>query len=89
LEATVMRLRDALAPLILTQYENGETRVPDLDQLVLAASEAKSLAGFLTELALDPPSSTTNSAAPHSSKTTTSYSAPSTPPKGSNGTAST
>ena len=38
-------------------YVDGATRLRDLDQLVAAAGQATSLDGFLTDLALDPPSS--------------------------------
>jgi hypothetical protein len=44
--------------LIQAHYPDGLARLPDLDVLTDAASEASSLAGFLAEPALDPPAST-------------------------------
>ena len=60
----VERLRNALVPLIRAHYPDGAARLPDLDQLVSAATEATSLSTFLAELALDPPSSSADYAGP-------------------------
>jgi DNA helicase-2/ATP-dependent DNA helicase PcrA len=60
----VERLRHALVPLVRAHYPDGAARLPDLDQLVSAATEASSLSIFLAELALDPPSSSADYAGP-------------------------
>jgi DNA helicase-2/ATP-dependent DNA helicase PcrA len=57
-------LRDALAPLIRAHYLDGEVRLRDLEQLVATAAQARDLASFLAELALDPPSSSADYAGP-------------------------
>lgn len=58
------RLRDALAPLIKMRYPDGPVRLVDLDQLVAAARESADLAHFISELALDPPQSSSDLAGP-------------------------
>ncbi len=57
-------LRNAVSPLIRAHYVDGATRLRDLDQLVAAAGQATSLDSFLTDLALDPPSSSADYAGP-------------------------
>jgi DNA helicase-2/ATP-dependent DNA helicase PcrA len=54
----VDRIRSAVRPLIQSHYADGLARLPDLDVLTEAASEASTLASFLADLALDPPAST-------------------------------
>ena len=60
----VERLRNALVPLIRAHYPDSAARLPDLDQLVVAATQATSLSTFLAEIALDPPSSSADYAGP-------------------------
>jgi DNA helicase-2/ATP-dependent DNA helicase PcrA len=56
----------ALAPLIRLRYPDGAVRVEDLDQLALAARGATDLRHFVSELVLDPPSSSADFAGrPH------------------------
>ncbi|MEJ7568471.1 MAG: ATP-dependent helicase [Gaiellaceae bacterium] len=61
---TVERLHKALVPVIRAHYPDGPARVGDLDQLTAAAAHASSLSGFLSDLALDPPSSSADYAKP-------------------------
>jgi DNA helicase II / ATP-dependent DNA helicase PcrA len=64
--ARVERLCAALAPLIRLRYADGAIRVGDLDQLVAAAKGAQDVRHFVSELVLDPPSSSAALAvAPH------------------------
>ncbi|MEY2433707.1 MAG: ATP-dependent helicase UvrD/PcrA [Acidimicrobiaceae bacterium] len=56
--AAVERVRAWLEPMIERRYANASARIADLDALGVAASSAASLERFLTELVLDPPSST-------------------------------
>ena len=59
------RLRDALAPIIKVRYPDGALRLADLDQLVAAARESSAeLRHFVSELVLDPPSSSADLAGP-------------------------
>ena len=53
----VERLCAAITPLIRLHYPDGALRVTDLDQLVLAARGAEDVSHFVSELVLDPPSS--------------------------------
>ena len=62
--AAVDRLRTWLEPIIERQHPNATARIADLDALAVAASSAPSLERFLTELVLDPPSSTGELAGP-------------------------
>ncbi len=60
----VEALGDALAPLIRLRYPDGALRVSDLDQLLRAAGAAGDLRKFVSELVLDPPSSSADLAGP-------------------------
>jgi DNA helicase-2/ATP-dependent DNA helicase PcrA len=60
----VERLCAAIAPLIRLHYPDGAVRVCDLDQLALAARGAKDVRHFVSELVLDPPSSSADFAGP-------------------------
>lgn len=62
--ARVERLCAALAPLIRLRYADGAIRVGDLDQLVAAAQGAQDVRHFVSELVLDPPSSSAAHAVP-------------------------
>jgi DNA helicase-2/ATP-dependent DNA helicase PcrA len=62
--ARVERLCAALAPLIRLRYADGTIRVGDLDQLVAAAQGAQDVRHFVSELVLDPPSSSAALAVP-------------------------
>jgi DNA helicase II / ATP-dependent DNA helicase PcrA len=62
--ATIDRLRVWLEPIIERHHANAAARIADLDALSIAASSAPSLERFLTELVLDPPSSTGELAGP-------------------------
>jgi DNA helicase-2/ATP-dependent DNA helicase PcrA len=60
------RLGQALAPLVAARYPDGALRLHDLDQLVAAAREASALGHFISELVIDPPSSSSDLAgSPH------------------------
>ncbi len=63
-EAQVERLCDAIAPLIRLHYPDGALRVSDLDQLALAARGAQDVRHFVSEIVLDPPSSSADFAGP-------------------------
>jgi len=58
------RLGRALAPLIRARYPDGALRLQDLDQLVAAAGEATDLGRFVSELIIDPPTSSSDLAGP-------------------------
>ncbi len=58
------RLGAALEPLIRLRYADAAIRVVDLDALVAAARGAGDLRHFVSELVLDPPSSTADLAGP-------------------------
>ena len=60
----VERLGAAIAPLIRLRYPDGAVRVSDLEQLALAARGAKDVRHFVSELVLDPPSSSADFAGP-------------------------
>jgi DNA helicase II / ATP-dependent DNA helicase PcrA len=62
--AQVERLCAAITPLIRLHYPDGAVRVGDLDQLVAAAHGAEDVRHFVSELVLDPPSSSADFAAP-------------------------
>ncbi|HEY0870744.1 MAG TPA: ATP-dependent helicase [Acidothermaceae bacterium] len=53
-----------LRPLLTNRYADHAARLTDLDRLVGAAANAPDLAGFVAELTLDPPASTTDLAGP-------------------------
>ena len=59
-------LRDAIAPLLRVRYPDSAVRLLDLEQLVQAAQQRSELHGLVADLALDPPSSSSDWAgAPH------------------------
>jgi DNA helicase II / ATP-dependent DNA helicase PcrA len=62
--AQVERCCAALAPLIRLRYPDGAVRVSDLDQLAAAARSAEDVRHFVSELVLDPPSSSADLAGP-------------------------
>jgi DNA helicase-2/ATP-dependent DNA helicase PcrA len=64
--AQIERVRRWLDPVIRRKRRGAAARLADLDQLQAAASAAPDLASFLTELTLDPPSSTSELAGPPS-----------------------
>jgi DNA helicase-2/ATP-dependent DNA helicase PcrA len=57
-------LGQSLAPLIKARYPDGALRIQDLDQLVAAAREASALGQFISELVIDPPTSSSDLAGP-------------------------
>ena len=57
-------LGQSLAPLIKARYPDGALRLQDLDQLVAAAREASALGHFVSELVIDPPTSSSDLAGP-------------------------
>jgi DNA helicase-2/ATP-dependent DNA helicase PcrA len=62
--AAIERLRAWLEPIIERHHANATARIADLEALCIAAASAPSLERFLTELVLDPPSSTGELAGP-------------------------
>src|SRR5207248_3170223 len=58
------RLRDVLAPLIESAYDNAAARVADLDALVASAGGATRLSDVAADITLEPPSSTGDLAGP-------------------------
>jgi len=60
----VERITLFLEPLLLRHYRNPRERIRDLEQLALLASGYPNRARFITELTLDPPSSTGDLAGP-------------------------
>ena len=60
----VERLRRFLEPVFARRYESAAARVRDLEQLEALASRFPSRARLLAEMALDPPSSTSDLAGP-------------------------
>jgi DNA helicase-2/ATP-dependent DNA helicase PcrA len=60
----VERLCTAIVPLIRLRYPDGAVRVGDLEQLVAAARSAEDVRHFVSELVLDPPSSSSDLAGP-------------------------
>ena len=58
------RLSQSLAPLIAARYPDGALRLHDLEQLVAAAREASALGHFVSELIIDPPTSSSDLAGP-------------------------
>ena len=57
-------LSQSLTPLIKARYPDGALRLQDLDQLVAAAREASGLGHFISELVIDPPTSSSDLAGP-------------------------
>jgi DNA helicase-2/ATP-dependent DNA helicase PcrA len=62
--AQVGRLRIFLEPIVQRRYDAAESRVADLEQLEHAAAAFTSRHSFLSDLTLDPPSSTSDLAGP-------------------------
>ncbi len=62
--AQVERLCAAITPLIRLHYPDGAVRVGDLDQLVAASRGVEDVRHFVSELVLDPPSSSADFAGP-------------------------
>ncbi|HWD08036.1 MAG TPA: 3'-5' exonuclease, partial [Actinomycetota bacterium] len=60
----VERVRAWLEPRLEQRYAGVEARIADLEQLNLAADQSATLQQFLTDLTLDPPSSTSDLAGP-------------------------
>ncbi len=58
------RLRRFLEPVFARRYESSTARLRDLDQLAVMAATSPSRTRFLDDLALDPPSSTSDLAGP-------------------------
>jgi DNA helicase-2/ATP-dependent DNA helicase PcrA len=54
----------SLAPLVRARYPDGALRLQDLDQLVAAAREASALGQFVSDLVIDPPTSSSDLAGP-------------------------
>ncbi len=84
--AAVERMRVWLEPVVERRHANAAARIADFDALCVAASSANNLERFLTELVLDPPSSTASSQGRPISTTTGSRCRRSTPPRAANGT---
>jgi DNA helicase-2/ATP-dependent DNA helicase PcrA len=57
-------LGQSLAPLITARYPDGALRLQDLDQLIAAAREASALGYFVSDLVIDPPTSSSDLAGP-------------------------
>ena len=57
-------LGQSLAPLIKARYPDAALRLQDLDQLVAAAREASALGQFVSDLVIDPPTSSSDLAGP-------------------------
>jgi DNA helicase II / ATP-dependent DNA helicase PcrA len=57
-------LSQSLTPLIKARYPDGALRLKDLDQLVAAAREASALGHFISEIVIDPPTSSSDLAGP-------------------------
>ncbi|HVX46565.1 MAG TPA: ATP-dependent helicase [Mycobacteriales bacterium] len=53
-----------LRPLLIRRYPDHEPRLADLDRLLDAAAAAPTLAGYVADLTLDPPASTSELAGP-------------------------
>lgn len=62
--AQVERLCASITPLIRLHYPDGAVRAPDLERLVIASHGARDIRHFVSELALDPPSSVSDFAGP-------------------------
>jgi DNA helicase-2/ATP-dependent DNA helicase PcrA len=57
-------LSAAIGPLIASRYPDGAIRLHDLEQLVAAARESSELGEFVSELIIDPPTSSSDLAGP-------------------------
>ncbi|MBN2023463.1 MAG: ATP-dependent helicase [Pirellulales bacterium] len=64
LPAQVHRVREFYAPILAERYDNAAARGRDLEQLEQIAARYRDRQTMLTELALDPPSSTQDLAGP-------------------------
>ncbi len=62
----VARLREFLDPVVRRRYDHAEARLADLEQVEAAAAGYPSRGQLLTDLVLDPPSSTSELAGPPS-----------------------
>jgi len=62
--ACVEQLVAAIAPAVRLRYPDGAVRAEDLQRLAVAASGAADLRTFISELVLDPPSSSADLAVP-------------------------
>jgi DNA helicase-2/ATP-dependent DNA helicase PcrA len=62
--AQIERLRRFCEPVFRRKYEGADARMRDVDQLEQLATESPSRERFLSELTLDPPSSTSDLAGP-------------------------
>ena len=62
--AEIERLRRFSDPVVESRYDSAAARLRDLDQLQLVAASFPTRARFITELTLDPPTSTEDLAAP-------------------------
>ena len=60
----IARLRQFCEPIFLDRYSSPQARLHDLDQLEAVASNHASRGRFLADLALDPPTSTSDLAGP-------------------------
>jgi DNA helicase-2/ATP-dependent DNA helicase PcrA len=64
LAAQLERVRQFYEPIFVEAYENAGARLRDIEQLQQIASTYRSRGRFITELTLDPPSSTSDLAGP-------------------------
>lgn len=64
LNVQVERIRHFYEPLCKHKYDNHDVRLRDIEQLELIASRYKSRSRFVTDLTIDPPSSTSELAGP-------------------------
>src|SRR5262249_5872125 len=62
----VARLRHFLDPIVRRRYEHADARLADLEQIEAAAAGYPSRAALITDMVLDPPSSTSELAGPPS-----------------------
>jgi DNA helicase-2/ATP-dependent DNA helicase PcrA len=62
--ARIEQLCEALTPLIRARYPDWAARVADYEQLIAAARGAEDIRHFVSELVLDPPSSSADLAGP-------------------------
>jgi DNA helicase-2/ATP-dependent DNA helicase PcrA len=64
LPTQIERIRTFCEPVFARLYDNPEVRLRDIEQLEVLATSAASRTSFLTDLALDPPSATSDLAGP-------------------------
>jgi DNA helicase-2/ATP-dependent DNA helicase PcrA len=62
--AEIARVRTFIEPIVLQRYSSPQARLQDIDQLEHVAGTYSARGRFLSELALDPPSSTSDLAGP-------------------------